>query len=63
MVRPGLNGELTPPNAAAAFAGTLVRVALNLPHYRTGTTTFREQSAPGKAAEADALRTAVYRAN
>lgn len=63
MVRPGLNGELTPLNDPAAFAGTLILVARNLPHYRNGATTFREESAPGKAAEvvSEALRTAAHR--
>lgn len=62
MVRPGLNGELTPPNDPAAFARALILVARNLPHYRTGATTFRKQSAPAKAAEvvAEALRTAAH---
>ena len=65
MVRPGTNGELTPPNNPTAFAHALVTVAANLPHYQNGAATFREESAPGKAAQvvADALRTAAHEAD
>ena len=65
MVRPGANGELTPPGDPTAFAHALVTVASNLPHYQNGAATFREESAPGKAAQvvADALRTAARQAD